>query len=611
MAASPPTSYTGRPSELSPTEQWTILIVYNSLGVISALYIGITTYLFYRLGLNIREIQLRSRGLILLQSLSVLGWSLLASSFSGLYFIGYPCFIHWWGLNFCALLTSYAVAARALRYIYLVNFNHAKATTNYKAVATEPTRFPGAQDPSATSAALAIPETHTTPSPHRGFQVSVLNSPGDGRRVSAPAIQTRGFLGPFINRHHRFFRTDRGLIRVLLILGLVHFLYVFFVQIFSHNFTLIPLALDCNFTWEYSVTFVWIGLHTLVAFPILIYHLWGLSDPYGICRDLIFYSVWVSGSSVMFFLWELVPSRVGALFGRVMWIFLVVNVVHTSSVTMPVVKALREQRRRRYGLAGEWEKAPVGVGGDRNEAGQGEMMPHPESTFEPAFLRMLNSNEGLDTLRAWASDCFCIELVYFLEEYQELKLFLEGTFALPHSGKGELPRSSVFNESSPSFVAPKEGLNSLSLSSMTASHSFQSASAGLAFSNDSFSIHRSTTFYSLAEGMPIEQQYHLSRLSSSIRETWDLLDDSKTTDLIRTQYPVSAKAALKLAYLMFYQRFLDSMSDLRVHVSDRLLAGIGQEIMAGHFPITVFDDVYQDVLMLLYVDVYLKLRNAA
>ncbi|KAJ1916866.1 hypothetical protein IWQ60_007964 [Tieghemiomyces parasiticus] len=571
--------------------------------------------MFYRLGLNVREIQLRSRGLTLLQSFAVLGWSLLSTTFSALNFIGYPCFLHWWGLNFCAVLIGYTLNARALRYVYLIHFNHAKTRADLGA-AHSPDHQVLHVATDSTNHRAAIGPKPLNEKGHR-FQVDVLHHSAFGKSRSVPGKTTgsrpgslptpmRGFLGPWIGRHARFFQNDQGFYRLLLGFLAVFFIYVLLIQILSPRFSLSPVALECHFSWEYYPTFVWIGAHVVVTYPIIVYHLWGLSDPYGICRDLLTVSLSVTAGSIMFFLWALTPNHVNRLVSRLLWVFLAVNIVHTSSVTLPVYRALRAQRQRRHRrrehrMAAQ-RMGELEFGTDSNLADSRGLARELEAAldrsstydgFNASFIKLLNEPSGLLQLRTWASECFCVELIFFLQEYQELKIFLDGAFPLvdPAAATASLVREV--------HLTKFERLSNVALNGPRPSQD-------------------SATWNSAVKPLPpahlgsnqpllrIEGNPLLPCITSSIRETWELLDDDMTTDVICAEYPVADRPALRLAYIMFYQRFLDPTSDLCVNVSLRLRQDIDRDIQTGRFPITIFDDVHHDVMMLLYTEVFLK-----
>ncbi|KAJ1955077.1 hypothetical protein IWQ62_005612 [Dispira parvispora] len=523
---------------LSPQVETFILVFYFTLGAVFTLYIAITTFLFYRLGLNIREVQLRSRGLVLLQSATLLILTLLTSTYSALSFRGYPCFLHWWGFHLCIVLTSYAITARSLRYFYLVHMNWAKCHARLKTTADlDMVTLLHNQSNGSPLGNVSITD--------KRFRVDLH----DGMKNVAP---TRGFLGSLVRKYPGFFSNDYALSRVFMVLGSGVLLYVIFVQIFSPNFSLSPLATRCQFDWSYYVILIWLGLHVVVVYPVLVYHLWGLKDAYGIYQDLLVTSIAVTVGTVIFIIWTFVPTLWLRVFSTNMWLFITVQVMHTSSVTLPVLRALRSRRRptayvnqqRQQRLNSSLENRP-------KEAVKDFPMYTIGADWDSQFIQLVDDPAGRSTLKNWASEYFCMELVLFLEEFQELKEFVEGMYSLPQDAT--------------TVASPN-------------------AFAG-------------------------SQSHPLHRPSANIQDTWEYYEkhhaESKETSFV-TQSLVVEGASLKLAYVMFYQRFLDPASDMCVPISPITLAGLAKRLGASQCPITVFDDVHRDVMMLLYSDVYLK-----
>ncbi|KAJ1984727.1 hypothetical protein H4R34_000489 [Dimargaris verticillata] len=524
------------------------VVFYNVLAGVAVIYIVSTTYLFYRLGLNDRENQLRSKGLILMQSGALLGFAVLGATFSGLQNVAYPCFLHWWGLNFLALATSYSLTARALRYLYIVYANQIKTETPWQTMRQQPPLMFGSTTPRPSEVSECLGQDNASAQYCKQYQV-------DLSKHAMTDLQRRGFLGKWIPKHRRFFASDEPLLKGMLLVGLVLLLYVLLVQVMTDRFSLSPLAIRCRFGWEYYVTFAFIGLHVLVAYPIIAYHLWPLNDPYGLCRDLLVFSLLVTLGSIMFIIWVALPIGLSDHFSSLMWIYLAVIAVHTSTVTQVVYKTLR-QRRRTQGMTTEAKEFAV-HGLDRE------------------FVATVDNPAKLETLKRWASECLCVDLVLFLEEYQSLKSFLHAAFPVDETA------AMVANEQSQlvshnSFDDPfeKQGL----VSNCNGNGIFQSA---------------------------------LNRPSVSIREVWQL-DHPRQMSIkeIITAYPVHSTMSLKLAYLMFYQRFLDPASDLCVGIAPGVQESVRQQMDKGQYPISVFDEAHREVLLALYTDVYSRLKES-
>ncbi|KAJ1975104.1 hypothetical protein H4R35_003300 [Dimargaris xerosporica] len=524
------------------------VVFYNVLAGVAVIYIVSTTYLFYRLGLNDRENQLRSKGLILMQSAALLGWAVLCATFSALQNVAYPCFLHWWGLNFLALATSYSLTARALRYLYIVYANQIKMETPWQTMRQQPRLMfgPAVSRPSQVSECMSQDSTNAH---HRKrYQVDLSEH-------AMTDLQRRGFLGKWIPKHRRFFASDEPLLKGLLLVGLVLLIYVLLVQIMTDRFSFSPLAIRCKFGWEYYVTFAFVGLHVLVAYPIIAYHLWPLNDAYGLCRDLLVFSLLVTLGSIMFILWVALPDKVSSHFSSLMWVYLAVIAIHTSSVTQVVYKTLRQRRRTQIMAADAKEFAVYGL--DRE------------------FVNTVDDPAKLETLKRWASECLCVDLVLFLEEYQSLKHFLHAAFpvdetaAMVANEQSQLMSQSSFDDS-----PEKQGL----VSKCSGNGVFQTA---------------------------------LNRPSVSIREAWQL-DYPRQMSIkeIIAAYPVYSTTALKLAYLMFYQRFLDPASDLCVGIAPDVQESVRQQIDKGQYPISVFDEAHREVLLALYTDVYSRLKGS-
>ncbi|KAJ1658527.1 hypothetical protein IWQ61_002249 [Dispira simplex] len=475
--------------------------------------------------------------------------------------IGYPCFMLLWLSHILVFINGSTFTLKNFRFLFMIQDSKNKLQ---ELVHPSP-EIQGLLDESpksGTGVSISLKPLSTTQRNHSSQDENVRPKGG---------LFTRFLLH---NKH--FFRSEQRLMMLVAVLALVVLAYVLVMQFTFSKFSIQPLELTCSFGAEYTLLIVIIVIIAVIIHPFLLFKLWNVTDGYGIRQELIVSSIALTIFPTAVVVWALVPGKHSYYFASMNWYAVVIIVVHSSSVVYPLILQARNPELRLSFSGGLPQGQP---------ASATDMYPSDWSRF----LAMLCDPSGRERLRNWSTQYFLSELVVFLEEYQELKRFLANTFPPP-------PRSAEALAKSGSQTQPPVSPGVISLNS----------SQGLNLNEK-------------AEPVDLDSTTEVNR---SIREIWNLPSQQEPslathTNISRaslTSYSVplvygpdiSCHSSLQLAYYMFYQRFFEYGSDFKVGVSPVINNMVESRALAGDMTADIFDDAREEVLKMLFNEVYLK-----
>ncbi|RKP35479.1 hypothetical protein BJ085DRAFT_29473 [Dimargaris cristalligena] len=587
-----------------------IAIVIGSLTALALLFVLVTTVLFYRASRHSEFMRQRSHGLTILISVSVFFYILVAGSSNTRQNIGYPCFVQLWGVYICCITHAFSFTTKVLRFLFMVQFNKDKLGIKPQNIA------PSSKEAGGPFAVMDVKSNASAP----------LNRPSTQKQSSlvANVANRNGFFNRWLSKNKWFFLSEGRVTKlVFALVGLV-MIYVLIIQIVDKSFTIIPTATLCYFGWQYAVMLTILLGNSLILLPYCLTKLWHAKDGYGIRQELIACCILLAIGSAITIIWGMAPGPQSNVFSTMSWISISFLVLHAITVAYPVYQ-IHYSNEHQYTIA--------------NSADPEVQMlsTHSHTNQWRAFLNMLSDPVGLAQLKIWSAQFFCTELIIFIEEYQDLKKFLASTYPPPPRPGAENKgfRNTMLTVASPITTGPsflKRQSSSVSLVLATNESEYSVPLTPVSPRKVPLGQHplsSPTCEDSLIAGSthelkPISEKYtfididHPSEIVPSIRDTWNITPSEPSTSQfsasrtsLSTNVPsnnldVVSHPSLQLAYFMFYQRFIEESSDLKVNVSHELTNLVEARALMGDFSADIFDDVRQDVLKALFRTVYVK-----
>ncbi|KAJ1971552.1 hypothetical protein H4R35_005195 [Dimargaris xerosporica] len=577
-----------------PAQNQAIAIGFGAFTALALAYVLVSTAFFYHMGRRVRDIQQRSMRLTLWHSVAVFGYVLMAGTANARQNLGYPCFLQLWGTLLFGMLHTMTFTTKVLRFLFQFHYNRDK-------LGMRPTRHPPIPDKPETDGSLP------------------WNTPivSNAAALTSTSSVSKGWFNRWLSRRKDTFLSEIRCLWIVLGAVAVAAVYCLVLQIVDPAFRLIPLEVRCVLSWEYLPIIVVILINSLFVNPLLLGKLWGAKDGYGIQQEIILCCIFLALSMVATMVWGFLPGPHQYTFACYMWPAIAVLILHSALVTWPVIKNWGAQHLR-------YRYSQVSIASTDSD--------NSRNFLWHSFLNMLAEPVGLARLKVWSSQLFCTELIMFLEEYHDLKGFLANTYPPPARmdkplrAKGAMDPSQplLYKQANDTLAAlvhqnhPMDQsipLTPLTLSAKPENHeapgywASTSNHPGLALSDaDLRSVHEKPVV------VDVESP---SEITYSIRETWNLskyqrpvtpdpLGNLTAGDAEEPTINISQHPSLQLAYYMFYQRFVEKPSDLRVAVPPHLLAQVERKVNTQAMTADIFDDVRKEVLKLVFNDVYLK-----
>ncbi|KAJ1930588.1 hypothetical protein IWQ60_000199 [Tieghemiomyces parasiticus] len=589
------TNYTGLIPQ-SDTPYWIpdargnelIAIIVGTLTAVILAIVVVTSVLFYLRSKRSRNLQQRSIRLTTIHSFAVFGYILVAGSSNTRQNIGYPCFVQLWGSYVFLLIHSFTFIAKILRFLFVVQYNKDKLEIKPQNAA------PSSKD--ATTVTM-------TGDPRRSTSTAPLHRDGLQDRLVDSVATRQGFFNRWLSRNKNYFRSERRIMRLIFVLTALVMIYVLVVQILDPGFRIVPTEMLCYFVWEFGLILAIIIANSFVVFPFLLAKLWHIKDGYGIRQELIMCCVMFSSTSIITIIWGLVPGPHSNVLSAMSWTSVSFFAVHYGMVIQPLIQSYTSPEVR-YSFVGD------------NDGKEVARLPPAQISQWRSFLNMLSDPVGLAQLKLWASQCFCTELLVFIEEYQDLKRFLANTYPPP-------PRPGHLATGADTIPYPEDSPRRGSSShSMALSGDLSEYAVPLT----PMSPAKPLGAGSPSELKPFNEKYTFVDVESSaeivhgIRETWLLAPSEPSTGQFsasRTslstshappsgQLDIMSHPSLQLTYYMFYQRFIENSSDLKVHVAPDASGIVEARVLMGDFGADMFDEVRKEVLKAVFNDVFLK-----
>ncbi|KAJ1972279.1 hypothetical protein H4R34_005461 [Dimargaris verticillata] len=548
---------------LSDHERTIKYAVMGTLTAIGALYVFVTSTLFYLRGQKIRDIQQRSMTLTMIQCFVIFTQVVISGLGGMLNEDAFPCFVLFWGVGFGCLLLTLIFSARSFRYAFQVALNRLRSHRCLNTVDTSAELGPESRMAAASTKSLrrAIKDLLSLFHP-RGIY-----------HTSCSDIQLW-----FID-NRRILASEASLTALMMSTCTAATIYNLCVTATTPYFALSPAETNCHFGWPYYPMMVWIGLHLVAVYPFIVYSLWHASDAYGIRTDLIVCCVTGGVGQFMFIIWQLFFRFARDYVSSLLWFFVTMLIIHTSSVTVPVIKMLRLN----HTLAREFSLSRAKLSSPSSHYSQWQV-----------YLHALEQPATLHQLKQVAAQCLCSQAVVFLEEYQELKKILVSIFT-PVLDVLEL---ATFR-SSHTIAIDSQMHNPMSMS-------YASDLPRVSFKTNALSLYMDEPEPEFKE-VTHDKPDLLTPIGEPIGNTWGPSQALAKSLGEGDRYNIRDNATIVCSFNLFAQQFLMPHSDLISQVTLQCAAGITKRVAHGDYSFDMFDAAHKEILEFVFRNVYSKL----
>ncbi|KAJ2531408.1 hypothetical protein GGH20_001515 [Coemansia sp. RSA 1937] len=323
------------------------------------------------------------------------------------------------------------------------------------------------------------------------------------------------------------------------------------INITNKQFAVRPVQSVCDFFWGFLPVTAIIIVYFFIVFPLILWRVWGNRDAYGIRHDLIICDTVGIAVLIVTLVWVNVLRETQQIWPGLSYVWIYAFFLHISSVFVPLLNAIKHNKSALEG-------------NNQSPSSEAEMAPRvllPLPNRRVNFNRMLDDPIEYNKFRTFAVSCFSSELTAFIEEYQVLKA---KTIAIlrPKSMRGRPSDSTICTLANPEPTK-------LPVSPHATSPPKTSESA-----------------------------YTPTSVTTSILYT--LTNNSKPTHTV--SFPSQLFDKLKAVYW----DYIDPNSYTSVNASPMVVRRIDEMMNNNDYNVTLFDELKDEVLFMLYSDVYTR-----
>ncbi|KAI9499768.1 hypothetical protein BX070DRAFT_218015 [Coemansia spiralis] len=355
--------------------------------------------------------------------------------------------------------------------------------------------------------------------------------------------------------------TDRALLYFVLAHIFSSVVISLVINIVNKQFGLIPVVTKCSMVWGFIPIICVMALYIAIILPVLLVKCWSLKDAYGIRNDLIASIIGGGLCILMMVIWETVLPHIAVKWSGWFYAWLCAIILHTTSVAMPLWQAIRHSRdviHRMHGASGLGSSMAAAIA----NAGGSDMGRRSE------FNAILADPYEYRFFCDFAASCFCSEMTAFIDEYQALKGLT--VIAL---GSEDIWREDV-DQLEPGYMARMasnldNGMGYLAL----ANRNHPNAKA--------LRLQTPPTVSILETARAVYPQYDLSEV---------------------TPFPVAAMDKL----VAIFSVFVNSNSYTAVSLPSAMVLRIREKLGKSQLTLTILDEIKDEVLNMLYFDVFTR-----
>ncbi|KAJ1661786.1 hypothetical protein IW140_006429 [Coemansia sp. RSA 1813] len=507
----------------------------------------------------------------------------------------WPCFLRLWLINIGDALLFASIAARAIQHIVVSNVH----TLTNKIASNNYSGFKGVAQHNINSAYM----TQTTRPMRSASQSSMFSNTGFDSETNH--LHVSGALGrsntgrsekkrtmeltnpmqgsdmhmqsesdlKLYRKLKRYTRWQRYVSDKALSLFLVgHILAMgtlsLITNIVDDQFSLKPLSVRCTIMWGFLPVVGVDGFYVVFILPILLVKCWSLKDAFGIRNDLLISIIIGTICLILTIVWETALYQVAEQWSGWFFSWVCAIVLHTTSLAIPLWSAMRHSRDVLHRMHGADALAPVGMDGTSmaaviaNAAGGTDMGRRAE------FNSILADPYEYRFFCDFAASCFCSEMTAFIDEYQSLK-----SLTVIALGSEDIWREDA-DQLDPGYMSRMasnidSGISYLAL----ANRDHPNAKA--------LRLQTPPTVCILETARAVYPQYDLSEV---------------------TPFPVASMDKL----VAMFSVFINSNSYTAVSLPSAMVLRIRERLGRSQLTLTIFDEIKDEVLNMLYFDVFTR-----
>ncbi|KAJ2706233.1 hypothetical protein FB645_001749 [Coemansia sp. IMI 203386] len=380
--------------------------------------------------------------------------------------------------------------------------------------------------------------------------------PNGPERKLYKRLQKYARLQPYVS-NKALFLYNLGVLVLAVIVSLI-------VNILNPQFKMSPMSMECRMYWGFIPLMAIVGSWIVFIMPLISIKCWKLKDAYGIRNDVLICMVMGVFCIVMNTIWDIVLPDVAKIWSG--WFFSWISgvVLHTVSVTNPLLAAMRHSRDvtdRMHGANGIENSMVAAIAGV-NGADMSKRSEYNSILADPHEYRVFCN---------FAASCFCSEMTAFIDEYQELKnitIHALGSEDIWHQNEDSHLETAYASRMANNVV--KDSIGYLSMSNNA--QNYQSRT---------LKLHTPPTVNILETAKAVYPQYDLSEI---------------------TPFPVASMDKL----IAIFSVFINSSSYTAVSLPSAMVMRLRDKLGQSQLTITILDEIKSEVLNMLYFDVYTR-----
>ncbi|KAI8322139.1 hypothetical protein GQ54DRAFT_324289 [Martensiomyces pterosporus] len=391
-----------------------------------------------------------------------------------------------------------------------------------------------------------------------------------------------------LRQHQRYLRfqayaTDRAMAIYIAMAVAVAVVISAAINIANKDYSLRPVGTNCEFIWGFIPGTIIIVIYLFILYPILLAKAWRLNDAYGIKTDLIICDTVGIAGLVVTLVWELKLHALRYKWSGMFFMWTAALFIHISSVIVPLWRSTSHSRA----VARKLHRASVLEATTATAAA-------PQTAYSSRsglvrgggrrldFTRMLDSPYEYQRFRDFSATCFCSELTAFVDEYQFLKAAtIRALAAQAEESHGEMA-SPLRTPSSMVTIADK-----------------RERSTGIQFDVQGSFVDDSTS-RSIQVGCMTSAMVSILDTVRQAAAHPQQMPDERT--------PLPPVLVDKLATI--FSVYIDPNSYASINAPPIMVRRIKDRMNRGQVCLTILDEVKDEVLFMLYADVFTRYVNS-
>ncbi|KAJ2329112.1 hypothetical protein H4S02_003278 [Coemansia sp. RSA 2611] len=419
-------------------------------------------------------------------------------------------------------------------------------------------------------------------------------SPPEEERAAGKEMPHQPGTGPYIERRRRssvqgvrvveWRRRFSSAKFVTYVIGttvaIVVFMMIMFT-IFSPKMAFKPVHFNCVRGWEFLPIVAISGVFNVLICPAFVIIVWSYQDGYGIRTSLVISSTlgvtfWAASLT-----WRVVHHNASILIAASLFFLGEVIFVYTTTIVVPLVVSIRFASRKRANSQAELSQE------ESSWLWSTSVRRRHYGANKQAFLAAIQDGAEYGRIKKCAQECFCEELVLFLNVHASLK---EAVLAAVRQQQEFVnsPQSPLSLASQANLSTPQRTRTAPNFILRHFGRSRPATPSSQPQTRESSTNHREPVSYSKGIVESLQQAFPTKGFDGS------------------THVPERLRSTL----LAIIKTFILPESLLAINATDDVVAACRSYLRGDELALGILDSAKDQVLDLLYTNVYLRFRQA-